>query len=209
MDMKKLTIILAGAVLSASGCFNLPPKHPANPELKPIMPKKEKAFYEEIEKRGNTVADFIEENSPEGIVIYIRGNTSEQDRYISLRLLREGDRRLEINLYRTSEINEKMKDFFLYNEDERHIIYNISSAKILEENYIKKAVMSDFGINGLGKDSEDFVIALERGNEGITLKNGRLTKGSEIKEDKKENLEDLWDTANRVYLDYLMSLTPR
>jgi len=213
--MKKLISILAGIILSlTSGCSDIgkfidsiPPNPPPNPKLEPIIPEKEKVSYEEIGKRGNIVADSLEKNFPEGLVVYIKGNSPEQNRYVAIRVLREGARTLELTLYRTSESNEKLKEFYLYDQDERHILYEISAQRDLEEMYDKKAFFFDVGINGLGKEKKDYAKTAERGKEEITLSESRLTSKGKTEENKKENLEDLWDTTNITYLSCLKSLT--
>ncbi len=212
--MKKLTSIVAGVILSfMSGCSPLSKllHNPSpNPKLKPILPEI-KIPYDEIEQRAKIVADSLEKNFPEGVVVKLKGYNKENDRYVVIKASKNEERILNLTLYKFTEteiekVAEKIEAYLLQDyRDKTRIFYHKDAAEILAESeYYAMAVFNDAGINGIRRlEPEDFLMT--QGIEEITLRGGKVI--SEGKPDKDDESDRRLIKSNFLYIDYLRALT--
>jgi hypothetical protein len=219
--MKKLTSIVAGVVLFfMSGCSSLssisssltPNQIPTPYKIvDPIFPKKEtKIPYEEIEQREKIIADSLEKNFPNGLVICLEGKSIEEERYVVLKL-EDKARTLISTFYKFpySKIKEELCDFYLFNKNNRRKFFDINAQQILEEGgYQSRMVVNDFKMNGLREsESEDYITFRNQGEKESILRKGTLTIEGELI--KNENFDNLLLESNLLLRDYLKELTSK
>jgi hypothetical protein len=210
--MKKLTSILAGALLFfMSGCATLTPKNISKPNkiVNYIFSEKEtKIPYEEIKIRGGIVASSLKNNYPKGLVIYIKGNTPEGDRYVALNL-KDDSKTLVSTFYKfpDSKINEKLSKFYLFHKNDRKVLFNIGAKEVLEKSdYQSRIMINDFNNNGPRKsEPEDFITyRIMDGKENI-LRGGKLTREGKLV--KNANPDELLLVSGLRLRDYLKIIT--